>query len=90
MINCTDLIRSLELYGRGYGDRSSIDRLLQLARRSLDDPRSFAWQRERLSALIAKVEASRRSDQEVEQESFLAAHRMSPIHPGRAPDAGSR
>lgn len=90
MINCSDLIRALELYGRGYGDRSSIDRLLELAHRSLEDPRTFTWQRDRLGALIGQVEASRRTDQEVEQESFLAAHRMSPIHPGHPNDAGAR
>jgi hypothetical protein len=90
MIHCTDLIRALELYGRGYGDRSSIDRLLELAHRCLDNPRSFAWQRERLGALIAQVEAGRRSDSEVEHDSFLAAHRMAPIPPGHANDADVR
>jgi hypothetical protein len=87
MIHCTDLIHALELYGRGYGDRNGIDRLLALARRSTDDPRSFAWQRERLSALVAQVEASRRTEVEIEQESFLAQHRMAPIHPGHSSNA---
>ena len=87
MIHCTDLIHALEMYGRGYGDRSSIDRLLVLARRSIDDPRSFAWQRERLSALVAQVEASRRSEVEIAQESFLAQHRMAPIPPGHSSNA---
>lgn len=64
MIHCTDLIRALEHYSRGYGDRSSIDRLLALAHRNLEDHRVFAWQRERLSALMADVEASRAEDAE--------------------------
>jgi hypothetical protein len=90
MIHCTDLIHALELYGRGYGDRNSIDGLLALARRSMDDPRSFAWQRERLGALIAQVDASHRSEVEIEQESFLAQHRMAPIHPGHSSNVRSR
>lgn len=90
MINCSDLIHALELHGRGYGDRSSLDRLLELAHRSLEDPRTFTWQRERLGAMIAQVEASRRTTQDVEQESFLAAHRMSPIRPGHPNDTGVR
>lgn len=58
MIHCTDLIRALEHYSRGYGDRTSIDRLLAMARRNLEDPRIFAWQRDRLNQLVAVVEAS--------------------------------
>ncbi|NJO12972.1 MAG: hypothetical protein HC872_05330 [Gammaproteobacteria bacterium] len=90
MIQCNDLIRALELHGRGYGDRNSIDRLLRLARRGMEDSRAFAWQRERLGALIAQVEASQRSDVEIEHESFLAQHRMAPIHPGHASNARPR
>jgi hypothetical protein len=58
MIHCTDLIRALEHYCRGYGDRTSIDRLLTMARRNQEDPRIFAWQRDRLGQLIATIEAS--------------------------------
>jgi len=68
MIHCTDLIRALEHYCRGYGDRANIDRLLAIARRNQEDPRVFAWQRERLSALVTAVEASREADGE--QTSF--------------------
>ena len=89
MIQCTDLIHALELYRRGYGDRSSIHRLLALAHRTQEDPRAFAWQRERLGALIAQVEASLGIDVEAEAE-LLAAQRMAPMHPGRPGDAGLR
>jgi hypothetical protein len=58
MIHCTDLIRALEQYLRGYGDRTSIDRLLGMARRNLEDPRVFAWQRDRLAVLVNEVQAS--------------------------------
>jgi hypothetical protein len=59
MIHCTDLIRALEQYCRGYGDRANIDRLLTIARRNQEDPRVFAWQRDRLSTLVTQVQASR-------------------------------
>ena len=90
MPQCSDLIRALELYGRGYGDRNNIERLLELARRLMDDTRSFAWQRERLGALIAQAEASRSSDTEIEHESYLAQHRMAPMQPGHSSSARSR
>jgi hypothetical protein len=64
MIHCTDLIRALEHYCRGYGDRSSIDRLLAIARRNQEDPRVFAWQRDRLAALVTAVEASMEANAE--------------------------
>ena len=64
MIHCTDLIRALEHYCRGYGDRANIDRLLAMARRNQEDPRVFAWQRERLATLVAQVEACREANEE--------------------------
>jgi hypothetical protein len=78
MIHCTDLIHALELYRRGYGDRSSIHRLLALAHRTQEDPRSFAWQRAQLGALITAVEASLGIDSQAEAE-LLAAQRMAPL-----------
>jgi hypothetical protein len=64
MIHCTDLIRALEHYCRGYGDRANIDRLLTIARRNQDDPRVFAWQRDRLATLVTEIEASREASGE--------------------------
>ena len=64
MIHCTDLIRALEHYCRGYGDRANIDRLLTMARRNQEDPRVFAWQRDRLSTLVTQVEACREASEE--------------------------
>ena len=64
MIHCTDLIRALEHYCRGYGDRANIDRLLTIARRNQEDPRVFAWQRDRLATLVTEVEASREASAE--------------------------
>jgi len=59
MVHSTDLIRALEQYCRGYGDRAHIERLLAVAKRHQEDPKVFAWQRERLAELIAAAEASR-------------------------------
>jgi hypothetical protein len=64
MIHCTDLIRALEQYCRGYGDRANIERLLAIAQRNQEDPRVFAWQRDRLATLVAQVQASREASGE--------------------------
>ena len=90
MTLCTDLIRDLEHYCRGYGDRSSIDRLLALAHRIYEDTRVFAWQRERLGALIARVEASRVTELVEPAHSVLAAQRGQPARTGMASDANPR
>jgi hypothetical protein len=90
MTLCTDLIRQLEQYCRGYGDRSSIDRLLVVAHRNCEDSRVFAWQRERLGALIAQVEASRATDFATDTHSLLAAHRVQQARPGMTNDPTPR
>lgn len=76
MVHCTDLIRALEQYCRGYGDQANIDRLLAMARRNQEDPRVFAWQRERLATLVSEVEASR-------DHEHLPAPRLTPAPTAR-------
>jgi hypothetical protein len=88
MIHCTDLIRALELYCRGYGDRGNIESLLAVARRNQQDSRVFNWQRTRLSALIARVEANL-GREVAAYDALLSAQGRRPSPPP-ANDAGLR